>query len=198
MIELKNLSKEKPYLIFKEKYLEALESGQKNIEAISVSSFNKNKNEVESRFVNLKLIENDNFIFFTNYNSPKAISFKSHNQVSALIYWPLINTQIRIKAIIEKTPKTFNDKYFNSRCLDKNALAISSEQSKEIESFDEVVLRFKNAKENLDLKNCPNYWGGFSLKPYEIEFWEGNKFRLNKRNLYKYLDGVWSHYILQP
>ena len=82
MIEFKNLNQEIPYLLFKEKYDEALNAGQRNIEAISIASFNKEKNEVDSRFVNLKIVDNDSFVFFSNYNSPKSIAFKSHNQVS--------------------------------------------------------------------------------------------------------------------
>ena len=60
MIKFNNLSSEAPFQIFKDKYSEALKNGQKNIEAASISSFNKEKNEVDSRFVNIKFI-NDLF-----------------------------------------------------------------------------------------------------------------------------------------
>ena len=73
-------------------------SKQKNIEAISISSYNREISEVDSRYVNLKLVTNDEFIFFSNYNSPKASSFNSHNQIAALVYWPSINVQIRMRA----------------------------------------------------------------------------------------------------
>ena len=84
MIKFNNLSQELPYLIFKDKYNDALNAKQKNIDALCVSSFDKASNEVNSRYVNLKFIDNDEFIFFTNYNSPKANQFKLHNQVSAV------------------------------------------------------------------------------------------------------------------
>ena len=112
MIEIINLNQETPYLIFKEKYDNALSANQRNIEAISISSFNKNKNEVDSRFVNLKIIEKDEFIFFSNYDSPKSIAFDSNNQISALIFWPSTNLQIRIKAKIKKTSYAYNNEYF--------------------------------------------------------------------------------------
>ena len=57
MIKFNNITQEPPYLIFKKKYDQALNLGQKNIEAISISSFSKEKNEVDSRFVNLKIID---------------------------------------------------------------------------------------------------------------------------------------------
>ena len=98
VIKFNNLSNQSPYLIFKDRYDESLKAGQKNIEAIAISSYNKGNAEVESRFVNLKFVEGDEFIFFSNYNSPKSVAFKGHDQISALIYWGSINVQIRIKA----------------------------------------------------------------------------------------------------
>ena len=102
MISINNISQELPYQLLKIKYDEALNAGQKGIEAISISSYNKEISEVDSRYVNLKFITNDEFIFFSNYESPKASSFNSHNQIAALIYWPSINVQIRMKAKIKK------------------------------------------------------------------------------------------------
>ena len=198
MIKFNNLNQETPYQLLKEKYDEADDAGQKGIEAISISSFNKEVNEVDSRFVNLKFINNDEFIFFSNYESPKAAAFNSHNQIAALIYWSSINVQIRLKAKIKKTSNEFNQNYFFDRSKEKNALAISSKQSKKIGSFEQVKENYNRSLNNDDLNTCPKYWGGFSFVPYEIEFWEGNEFRLNKRNLYKKDNTNWNHYILEP
>ena len=136
--------------------------------------------------------------FFSNYKSPKASAFNSHNQIAALLYWPSINVQIRMKAKIRKTSNEFNQKYFYDRSEEKNALAISSNQSKPIDSFDIVKENYAKSLENHDLKKCPEYWGGFSFTPYEIEFWEGNEYRLNNRNLYKKYKNNWNHFILEP
>ena len=198
MIEFKNLNKEMPYQLLKIKYDEASNAGQKSIEAISISSYNTLKHEVDSRYVNLKLIENDEFIFFSNYNSPKAASFNAHSQISALLFWPTINVQIRMKAKIKQTSKEFNQKYFFDRSKEKNALAISSKQSNRIGSFEQVKENYNNVLINYDLKKCPKYWGGFSFVPYEIEFWQGNEFRLNNRNLYIKEESTWKHFILEP
>ena len=198
MIKFNNLNQEDPYLLFKEKYERASKAGQKVIEAISISSFNKEMGEVDSRYVNLKFISNDEFIFFSNYNSPKAFAFKSHNQIAALIYWPSINVQIRMKAQIKKTSKEFNQKYFFNRSADKNALAISSNQSKLIESYGRVKEKYNKSLESDDLKKCPKYWGGYSFTPNYFEFWEGNKSRINKREVFDKIDGLWKHSFLQP
>ena len=140
----------------------------------------------------------NNFIFFSNYNSPKSLAFESHNQVSVNIYWPTINLQIRMKAKISKKKRSYNQAYFLKRSSEKNALAISSDQSKSISSYDLIVKKYNEVKKDRDLKECPDYWGGFSFNPYEIEFWEGNRHRLNKRNVYRLDNNIWHHNILEP
>ncbi len=198
MIKFIDLNQEAPFQLFKEKYDKALNLGQKGIEAISISSYNKETCAIDSRYVNLKFIRNDEFIFFSNYNSPKASSFNSHNQIAALLYWNSINIQIRVKAKIKKTSNEFNQKYFFERSEEKNALSISSNQSQPISSYEKVKENYQKSLKGDDLKKCPDYWGGFSFKPYEIEFWEGNQFRLNRRDLYSKKDNNWSHIILEP
>jgi pyridoxamine 5'-phosphate oxidase len=198
VIQFNNLNQEIPYQLLKAKYDEAVDEGQKGIEAISISSFNKEIGEVDSRYVNLKFITNDEFIFFSNYNSPKASSFNSNNQIAALVYWPSINVQIRMKAKIKKTSNEYNQKYFFDRSEEKNALAISSNQSKLIDSYNQVKENYNKSLKNDDLKKCPEFWGGYSFTPYYFEFWEGHESRLNKREAYKKSDDSWKHLILQP
>ena len=198
MITFNNISKDKPYQILSKKYDEALSANQKNIEAIAISSYSNESREVNSRFVNLKFVNDKEFIFFTNYNSPKSMEFVSHNQISALIYWSSIDFQIRIKANIKKTSQVFNTSYFADRDNNKNALAISSKQSHKIASYDEVIKRHADALNSKDLNKCPTYWGGNTFTPYYFEFWKGHKSRLNHRDVYEKEKDGWSHFFLQP
>ena len=198
MIQFNNLNQEIPYQILKEKFDEALKAGQQSIDAITISSYNKKINEVDSRYVNLKFITDDEFIFFSNYNSSKASAFGSFNQITALFYWSSINVQIRIKANIKKTPKEFNQKYFFARSEEKNALAISSNQSKPIHSYDKVKENYNKSLKNSDLKKCPDFWGGYSFIPYYFEFWQGHELRINKRVAYEKSNESWKLHILQP
>ena len=198
MIKFDNLNQEMPYQLLKEKYDKAVDACQKGIEAISISSYNKEISEVDSRYVNLKFITHDEFIFFSNYDSPKASSFISHNQIAALVYWPSINTQIRMRAKIKRTTDEFNQTYFFNRSEKKNALAISSNQSKPIDTYSQVKENYNKSLKNDDLKKCPEFWGGYSFTPYYFEFWEGHESRLNKREVYEKSDDSWKHLILQP
>ena len=198
MIVFKNISKLKPFMILNQKYHKAISKKQSSPEIICISSYDPKKNEVNSRYVNLKIIDNEEFIFFTNYNSPKSIQFQEHNQIAGVFYWQKINMQIRMKGRIKKTSLDFNNHYFESRSLEKNALAISSSQSNTIDSYDKVKERFQKILSEGSLKKCPEYWGGFSFTPYSFEFWEGHENRLNKRVLYTLEESNWIKRFLQP
>ena len=148
--------------------------------------------------MNLKFIDNKEFIFFSNYNSAKSIEFRDHNQITALIYWNSTNTQIRMKALIKKKSVKYNKSYFANRSKKKNALAISSNQSNPIDSFEKVLENYNESIKFDNLKECPEYWGGYSFTPYYFEFWEGHQSRLNKRDVYELNGEDWIHRILQP
>jgi pyridoxamine 5'-phosphate oxidase len=201
LITFKDLNPAEPYQKLKHFYDLANESKQEIIEALCVSSFSLENNEVDSRFVNLKSVIDTNFIFFSNYRSPKSFQFKSHDQISAVIFWSKINVQIRMKANIKKTSKAFSDNYFVNRQKSKNALAISSDQSKLIESYELVEAKYKSTLENNSGSNLirPSYWGGYVFTPNYFEFWEGQKNRVNKRQVFSLDDkGLWNKFFIQP
>jgi pyridoxamine 5'-phosphate oxidase len=199
MIDLSNISQELPYQKFVELYDDATKLGQPNIEAISINSFDNIRNEPDARFVNLKFIINNEWIFFSNYLSPKALQFEGCNNISGLFFWHKINTQIRIKAKISKTNLEFSNNYFKNRDKRKNLLAISSNQSKKINSYDSFVSQYKKSVNSIsDTQVRPDYWGGYSFTPYYFEFWQGHDQRLNKREVFSFENRIWKQYILQP
>ena len=199
MINIDKISSAEPYSTFKKLYNKALTSKQKVIEAIAISSYSPKLDEVESRHVNLKYIIDEEWIFFSNYNSPKAEQFQVRDQITALIFWNSINVQIRIKAKIRKTDENFSDLHYEGRTKEKNALAHCSNQSQVIESYEEVIKKYEKTLKNKNvLKFRPSYWGGFSFEPYYFEFWEGNQFRLNKREIFEKFKNNWKRKYLQP
>lgn len=198
MIKLIDLNNSEPYFIFEDLYKKAIKKKQKHVEAIAISSFDKTMNSPDSRFVNLKYIINNEWIFFSNYESPKANQFVENSNISCLFFWDEINTQIRIKAKISKTNPSISDQHFSNRSKPKNALAISSKQSKEVSSFKKVKESFERVLSSKDVMERPDYWGGYSFTPHYFEFWEANEFRLNKRKVFKSADDRWTSVILQP
>lgn len=198
MIKFENDSEEIPFKIFRQEYEIALKKNQNAIDAFCISSYCIKSKEVNSRFVNLKIVDSNKLVFFSNYLSPKSVQFNGHNKISALIYWNQTNCQIRMKGQIYKTSKEFNQKYFEKRSKGKNALAISSNQSNVISSFEDVKLKYLKVKKNNDLTKCPEYWGGFAFIPNYFEFWKGSDLRLNLRNQYVFNKDQWLHSILEP
>jgi len=164
MIKFNDIPSYKPYELFKDYYEKALSAGQSSIEAICISS--SINDEVDSRFVNLKYITGDEWIFFSNYNSPKALQFLDNKNIACIFYWNKINIQIRLKAKIRKTNKAFSDDYFSKRLDTKNALAISSDQSRPVNSYEDVISRYEHTLSTENLIIRPEYWGGYSFTPY--------------------------------
>ena len=91
----------------------------------------------------------------------------------------------------------YNDGYTGGK--EKNALAHSSDQSSPIDSYDDVVQKYEIAINDKDLiSSRPDNWGGFAFKPYYFEFWEGNKYRLNKREVHQKINEDWIKSFIQP
>lgn len=201
MIKFKEDSDDKPYKIFRKLYYMAENKNQKNIEAMTISSYDSKSGFVDSRYVNLKYVIRNEWIFFTNYNSPKANQIFSNPQVSVIFYWPEINTQIRIKANAYKTDKHISDAHYKNRLPMKNILSSISDQSKAIASYSKFKNIYKDELKKqyeFNFKTRPEYWGGISFVPESFEFWEGNEFRINKRTEYKLVSDSWVKSILQP
>ena len=160
MINISNISNKSPYIKFKCLYKEALAAEQSNIEAICISSFDHENKESNSRFVNLKYIIDDEWIFFSNYSGPKAKEFDCCPNISAVFFWHKTNTQIRMKAKIFKSSSEFSDTHFEQRDKGKNILAITSKQSSKVDSYNNFLDLYEQAsKKILDTQKRPNYWG---------------------------------------
>ncbi len=198
MIEFLEKISDEPYQKFYRTYQNAFDAKQKNIEAVCISSLNE-LDQVESRYVNLKYIDSEDWIFFSNYESPKAKSFINNNKIAALFFWNKINVQIRMKATIKLSPEALSDEHFKNRSVEKNALAITSNQSKKIKSYEDVVSRYENILQDKQaMQNRPSFWGGFTFTPFYFEFWEGHNNRLNKRQEYLKDNDNWKINFLQP
>lgn len=198
MIKFIEIDSTTPYKKFKKCYDLALEKNQSVVEAFLVASYSAKNKEVDARYVNLKFIHNKEFIFFSNYLSPKAEQFKSHSKISCVIYWSSTNTQIRMRGTVKRKSSKYNQEYFFNRSKEKNALAISSKQSQRVSSYEEVISNYETVIKKSDLNKCPEYWGGFGFIPNFFEFWEGHPSRINKRDAYYKNKDTWIHSILEP
>ena len=153
------------------------------------------------RIVLLKYYSPDGFVFFTNYNSNKAVSIDQNNKVSISFFWEDFERQVIIKGVATKTTDDFSTKYFNSRPKGSKLGALVSEnQSSIIKSKDYIIKKFNQlSKEYLNKEILrPNNWGGYIIKPIEYEFWQGGENRLHDRIRFTLIKDIWKNDRLSP
>jgi len=154
-----------------------------------------------SRVVLLKKYTYEGFIFYTNYESNKGKSMAKNPNVCLSFFWSEAERQIIIKGKVEKIAENLSDGYFESRPRGSQLGALVSHQSEPIENREILEERLKQLEIEYEGKEIPRpkNWGGYIVKPLEIEFWQGRPNRLHDRILYC-LDSEfnWNITMLQP
>lgn len=139
---------------------------------------------ISTRSVLLKDASESGFTFFTNYNSRKAHAIEINPQVSLLFPWYPMERQVIIQGFASKVSEKESDEYFQSRPWSSQIGAWASQQSAPLASREELEIRFKGAAEKWPEGSkvpTPPHWGGYLVKPYSIEFWQGRYSRLHDR-----------------
>ena len=162
------------------------EANAMTISTIGLDGFPK------SRVVLLKEYSNEGFIFYTNYNSEKGRAISENKNVCLSFFWHAAERQIIIKGKAEKIAKNLSDNYFESRPRGSRLGAIVSNQSQVIESRAILEEKLKTLEKNYQDKPMlrPLHWGGYLVKPIEIEFWQGRANRLHDRIRYQLQDDL--------
>ena len=137
----------------------------------------------KSRVVLLKRYTYEGFIFFTNYNSEKGKAIEKNSNVCLSFFWHSAERQIIIKGKAEKIAENLSDGYFESRPRGSQLGAIVSKQSDVIPNRKYLEIKLSKLEESYKDKEIlrPEFWGGYIVKPIEIEFWQGRPNRLHDR-----------------
>lgn len=134
------------------------------------------------RMVLLKEIEADAFVFYTNYNSKKGQEIEASGKAAFVLHWKSLRRQIRVRGIVTKEDGPQADAYFASRSLKSRIGAWASQQSQPLSSREALMAEAaKQALTKGPNPPRPPFWGGFRLRPVEIEFWADGAFRLHDR-----------------
>lgn len=153
----------------------------------------------DSRVVLLKGIDQDAFVFYTNYNSPKSLQMTGNDSVALNFYWPSMARQVRIRGQVKRTSTQQSDDYFSSRPIESQWSALISPQSSEISHRAELETAHAELREKIETPIIrPSHWGGYRVIPTTIEFWQGRDNRLHDRIEYTREQSSWTHRRLAP
>lgn len=153
------------------------------------------------RIVLLKAIESDAFVFYTNYESAKGTELSETPKAAFTMHWKTLKRQIRARGLVEREDGEAANAYYRSRALQSRLGAWASQQSRPLSSREALMADVAKAavRHGTD-PDRPPFWGGFRLRPLEMEFWADGAFRLHDRFRWRResLDAAWDVRRLSP
>lgn len=154
-----------------------------------------------SRVVLLKEVDANGFYFYTNYQSLKGKAIAKNNKVALSFFWPGLERQVNILGNAEKVSEQESKTYFHSRPRGSQLGAIASPQSSPIPNrtyLEEKLSELTKEYKEVDHIPKPKHWGGYVVKPYSVEFWQGRPNRLHDRVEYVKKENRWIKQRLAP
>lgn len=159
------------------------------------------ENKPRARVLLLKGVHENDFVFYTNYNSAKSFEINLNDNACMTFLWLPLQRQVRIEGIVTKISEEASDEYFHKRPRGSQLGAIASPQSSKVPSRKALEEMFRSAEEKF--KACPtlprpSHWGGYKVTPQYLEFWQGRNNRMHDRICYEKINGKWEVYRLAP
>ncbi len=122
------------------------------------------------------------FVFYTNYGSAKGRELEANPKAALVLHWKSLRRQVRARGVVEREEGPQADAYYASRSLPSRLGAWASEQSRPLSSRGALMAEVaKISAKHLLNPPRPPFWGGFRIRPVEIEFWADGDHRLHDR-----------------
>ncbi|MBX3165178.1 MAG: pyridoxamine 5'-phosphate oxidase [Bacteroidetes bacterium] len=184
---------ENPFSQFHQWLQQAVDAKVTEVQAMLLSTVSQD-NKPSSRIVYLREFENNQFWFYTNYNSRKAQNLQSNPNASLTFFWSELERQIRIEGTIQRATAEQSDAYFNSRPYESKIGAWASNQSHLLKSREDLEEKINQLQKQFTPETIkrPEHWGGFVLTANYYEFWQGRQSRLHDRISYELKNNEWN------
>ena len=188
-----------PFALFDEWYQAAEAAGTLLPEAMALATATR-RGAPSVRMVLHRGFIRGGFVFYTNYNSRKAVELVQNPHAAFVFHWPLIERQVRGEGRVEKLSARASTSYFQTRPRESRLSAWASPQSAVIAGRQFLETEFARIAARYSGKEvpCPPFWGGFRIGPQSLEFWQGQPHRLHDRLMFRRTGSRWTTAILGP
>ena len=178
------IAEDEPLLPFR-RWLDEAWKGEPNAHAMTLATSSLDGRPA-ARVVLLKGLDQRGFVFYTNLESRKSIELAGNPHAALCFLWKSLNRQVRVEGTVATVGDDEADAYFATRPRDSKIGAWASDQSRPLESRDELERRVETFARRFgeDTVPRPAYWSGFRIVPQRVEFWQERPFRLHDRHLF--------------
>jgi pyridoxamine 5'-phosphate oxidase len=154
----------------------------------------------DSRFVDLKEITSEGFVFCSDYESRKGVSIASNSKIGLTVWWEHISTQIRVKGVASKVSEAQSQQYWETRSRSAQLTTWASKQSQLLDHQNSLSQQLEKYRQHYDGQCVPKplAWGGYLIKPKHFEFLTFRDDRMHIRNVFVEEKGIWVESYLQP
>jgi pyridoxamine 5'-phosphate oxidase len=155
---------------------------------------------ISCRMVLLRSFDARGFVFYTNYNSRKAMDLERDPRAALLFFWPSLERQVRIEGRAVPVSAAESDAYWATRPAEHRIGAWSSDQSRVVPDRAAMEERYARWKERFNEADVPRpeHWGGYRVVPVRFEFWQGRQDRMHDRIAFEHFTDGWQRMRLQP
>ncbi len=198
-LDQSNINKN-PIAQFEKWFQEAIKAEALEPNAMTLSTITETL-KPSARIVLLKGVEENKFLFYTNYQSQKGKELDANPACALTFFWPELERQVRVQGICSRVSETVSETYFKSRPRTSQIGAWASPQSSLIKSrslLDERAKEIETRFKDQPVLPKPHQWGGYVVEPLELEFWQGRPSRLHDRIVYYKTDNIWTIHRLAP
>lgn len=189
-----------PFTLFAHWFEEAKAAEINDPDAMALASVDE-QGMPSVRMVLLKEVSEEGFVFYTNYTSRKSREILATGKAAFVMHWKSLRRQVRVVGQIEQVSAAQSDAYFATRHRGSRIGAWASAQSTPLAKRADLEAEVAAMEAKFADKEVsrPPHWGGFIIRPSEIEFWADGAYRLHDRFRFtKDEAGQWAAQRLNP